>query len=237
VLLAAQSQVPGSKSALAELCRIYWYPIYASVRHRGYAVDDAQDLTQGFFLHLLSHKALRQVSPLKGKFRSFLGASLRNYLSDEADDARRLKRGGNVKFVPLDAETAEYRYQLESPGVLTADKMFDARWAITLLDRVMARLEEEYAAQEKRTTFKALKPFLSTISTKGSLSYQQLAKSLHVRVGSVKTLVHRLRKRYTILLREEVGRPVSDAGEIDEEIHGLCEALLATEGQLSRETE
>jgi hypothetical protein len=135
-------------------------------------------------LHLLSHKALRQVSPLKGKFRSFLGASLRDYLSGEADHARRLKRGGNVKFVPLDAETAEYRYQLESPGVLTADKMFDARWAITLLDQVMARLEQECAAQGKRTTFEALKPFLTTISTEGSLSYQQVAKSLQVRVGS-----------------------------------------------------
>ena len=112
VLLSAQSQAPGSQSALAELCRIYWYPIYAFVRRRGHDVDEAQDLTQGFFLHLLDHKALRQVSPVKGKFRSFLVASLENYLLDEADHSRRLKRGGNIEFVSLDTNFAENRYGL-----------------------------------------------------------------------------------------------------------------------------
>ena len=104
VLLSAQSQASGSQAALAELCRIYWYPIYAFVRRHGSSPEDAQDLTQGFFLHLLDHKALRQVSPLKGKFRSFLVASLQNYLSDEADRARCLKRGGKIEFVPLDTD-------------------------------------------------------------------------------------------------------------------------------------
>src|SRR5258708_22856304 len=101
VLLSAQTQVPGSQAALADLCRIYWYPIYAFVRRRGYNAEDAQDLTQGFFLHLLDHKALRQVSPVKGKFRSFLLASLQNYLSDQADSVRCLKRRGNITFAPL----------------------------------------------------------------------------------------------------------------------------------------
>jgi RNA polymerase sigma factor (sigma-70 family) len=232
VLLSAQSQVPGSQSALAELCRTYWYPLYALVRHRGYNADDAEDLTQGFFLHLLSHKALRQVNPLKGKFRSFLAASLRNYLADEADHARRLKRGGNLDFVPIDSQTAEQRYQLESPDVLTAETMFDARWAITLIEEVMTRLEKEYDAQGKRSTFEALKPFIDPIKTKDPLSYEQVSDKLKVSLGSVKTLIHRLRKRHTCLLREEVGRTVSDPGEIDEEIHALCEALLATEGRL-----
>ena len=134
MLLSAQSQAPGSQEALAELCKIYWYPIYAFVRGRGCSPEDAQDLTQGFFLHLLDHKALRQVSPLKGKFRSFLVASLQNYLSDEADSARCLKRGGNLEFVPLDAKSPEDRYRLAQLDFLTAEKTFDARWAMTLLD-------------------------------------------------------------------------------------------------------
>ena len=140
MLLSAQSQAPGSQAALAELCRIYWYPIYAFVRRRGSSAEDAQDLTQGFFLHLLDHKALRQVSPVKGKFRSFLLASLQNYLSDQADSTRCLKRGGNIEFIPLDTKSAEDRYRLSQLDFLTADKVFDARWAMTLLDEAMAQL-------------------------------------------------------------------------------------------------
>jgi len=232
VLLSAQSKAPGSQAALAELCRNYWYSIYAFVRRRGHDPDDAQDMTQGFFLHIIEHKALRQVNPVKGKFRSFLAASLQNYLSDEADRARRIKRGGNIVIEPLDTKSAEDRYQQEPIEVLTADKIFDARWAITLLDEVMTRLGKEYAAQGKTSTFETLKPFLDPFDSKVSLSYEQVAKGLHVSVGAVKTLIHRLRKRYTCLLREEVARTVSDPREVDEEIHALCEALIATEGRL-----
>jgi RNA polymerase sigma factor (sigma-70 family) len=233
VLLSAQSQAPGSQAALAELCRIYWYPIYAFVRRRGHDVDQAQDLTQGFFLHLLDHKALRQVSPVKGKFRSFLAASLENYLLDEADHARRLKRGGNVEFVSLDTNFAEYRYRLGELDFLTADKIFDARWAITLLGEVMTRLGNEYGAQGKATMFQALEPYLDLSSVQVVPSYEQVADQLQISIGAVKTLIHRLRKRYTALLREEVARTVSDPAEIDEEIHSLCEALVASEGRLS----
>jgi RNA polymerase sigma factor (sigma-70 family) len=231
VLLSAQSHALGSQAALAELCRIYWYPIYAFVRSRGHDADKAQDLTQGFFLHLLDHKAVRQVSRVKGKFRSFLAASLQNYLSDEADRVRCIKRGGNVKFVALDSEFAECRYRLDAADFLTADKMFDARWAITLLDEVLTRLGKEYATQGRASTFETLKPFLVPFDSKVSLSYEQAANALRVSVGSVKTLIHRLRKRYTYLLREEVSRTVSEE-EIDEEIHALCEAIIATEGRL-----
>jgi RNA polymerase sigma factor (sigma-70 family) len=229
VLLSAQSQVPGSQAALAELCKIYWSPIYEFVRRRGHDANDAQDLTQGFLLHLLNHKALRQVSPVKGKFRSFLAASLQNYLLDEFDHTRRIKRGGNIEFVPLDTGFAGHRYQLD---VLTADKIFDARWAITVLDEAMTRLGQEYVAKGKRSTFETLKPFLDPINTTASLSYEKVANALQVSVGSVKTLIHRLRKQYTCLLREEVGRTVSNPGEIDGEIHALCDALIATEGRL-----
>lgn len=232
MLLSAQSQAPGSQEALAELCRIYWYPIYAFVRHHRYNPQDAQDLTQGFFLHLLGHKALSQVSPLKGKFRSFLIASLQNYLSDQADSAHRVKRGGNLEFVPLNTESAEDRYPLNALDLLTAEKIFDARWAMTLLDEAMCRLRQECAIQGKTYIFETLKPFLDPINSKAALSYEQVAAALLVSVGSVKTLIHRLRKQYAALLREEVSRTVSEPGEVDEEIHSLCEALIAAEGRL-----
>ena len=232
VLLSAQSQAPGAKAALAELCGLYWYPLYAFARRRGYGPDDAQDLTQGFFLHLFERKALTQVNPLKGKFRSFLLASLQNYLSDETDRVRRLKRGGNVVIVPLDAKSAEVRYQLEPSDLLTADKIFDARWAVTLLDEAMSRLRRKYEAAGKTSTFEALRPFLDPANSDPSLSYAEVANSLQVSVGSVKTLIHRLRKQYTSILREEVARTVGDPAEIDDEIHALCDALVAAEGRL-----
>ena len=232
MLLSAQSQTPGSQAALAELCRIYWYPIYSFVRRRGSSPEDAQDLTQGFFLHLLDHKALRQVNPIKGKFRSFLVASLQNYLSDQADKARCLKRGGNIEFVPLDMKSAEDRYRLAPLDFLTADKVFDARWAMILLDEAMGRLRKEFATQGKASRFETLKPFIDPINSKAALSYEQIADALQVDLGSVKKLIFRLRKRYASVLREEVARTVSDPAEVDEEIHSLCEALIATEGRL-----
>src|SRR6516164_11226595 len=171
VLLSAQSHTPGSQAALAELCRIYWYPIYAFVRRRGSSAEDAQDLTQGFFLHLLDHKALRRVCSAKGKFRSFLLASLQNYLSDQADSARCLKRGGNIEFVPLDMRFAEDRYRLAPLDFLTADKVFDARWAMILMDEAMDRLRKEYGGQGKTSLFETLKPFIDPINSKAPLSY------------------------------------------------------------------
>ena len=232
VLLSAQSKAPGSQAALAALCRLYWYPLYAFVRRRGYNPEDAQDLTQGFFLHLLDHKALAQVDPLKGKFRSFLLASIQNYLSKEVDRARCLKRGGKMEFVPLDVENAEDRYRLEPTDYLTAEKIFDARWALTLLDEAMNLLCAEYAGQGKGATLERLKPFLRPIDSDALPSYEQVANQLEVSVGALKTLIHRLRKRYTALLREEVARTVSDPREIDEEIHALCNALIASGGRL-----
>jgi RNA polymerase sigma factor (sigma-70 family) len=202
------------------------------VRRRGFDADEAQDLTQGFFLHLLHHKTLRQVSPIKGKFRSFLAASLQNYILDQVDHAHRLKRGGQIDFVHFDTKESEYQPQFAALDTLTAEKIFDAKWALALLDEAMIRLAREYAAQGKTTIFEALKPFLDPINNKVSLSYEQVANDLQVSVGAVKTLIHRLRKRYSALLREEVARTLSDPSEIDGEIHALCEALVATEGRL-----
>jgi RNA polymerase sigma-70 factor (ECF subfamily) len=231
VISAAQSQAPGAESALAQLCRTYWYPLYIFARRRGYSPDDAQDLTQSFFLHLLEHRALAGVDRLKGKFRSFLLASFQNHLSDQADHARRIKRGGGKEFVQLDAEEAEQRYRLEPVEYLTAEKMFDARWAIMLLAQALNRLREEYANEGKTSIFEALRVFLDPANSGAPPSYNEVADRLQVSTGAVKTLIHRLRKRYAALMREEVGRTVSDPAEIDEEIHALCEALIASEGR------
>ena len=144
---AAQSQAPGGESALAQLCRTYWYPLYMFARRRGHSPDDAQDLTQGFFLHLLEQRSLAGVDRLKGKFRSFLLASFQNHLSDQGDRARRLKRGGDKEFVQLDAEEAEERYRLEPVEFLTAEKIFDARWAMTVLGEAQKQLRQEYATE------------------------------------------------------------------------------------------
>jgi RNA polymerase sigma factor (sigma-70 family) len=233
VMRAAQSQAPRGASALAQLCRLYWYPLYMFARRRGHSPDDAQDLTQGFFLHLLGQRALAGVDRLKGKFRSFLLASFQNHLSDQVDRARRVKRGGDKEIVELDAEEAEERYRLEPAECLTAEKMFDARWAMTLLAEALNRLRQEYTTEGKTSTFEALKVFLDPVNSIAPPSYEEVANRLQVTTGGVKTLIHRLRKRYSALLREEVGRTVSDPAKIDEEIHALCEALISAEGRLA----
>src|SRR5246500_2826975 len=229
---AVQSQAQGGQSALAELCRLYWYPLYVFARLRGHSPDDAQDLIQGFFLHLLEHRTPTGVDRLKGKFRSFLLAALQRYLSDELDRARCLKRGENEEFVHLDAEDAEERYRLEPVEFLTAEKIFDARWAMTVLGEAMNQLRQEYANEGKASTFETLKVFLDPINSLAPPSYEEVAHQLQVSMGGVKTLIHRLRKQYTALLREEVGRTVCDPAEIDGEIRALCQALVASEGWL-----
>jgi DNA-directed RNA polymerase specialized sigma24 family protein len=230
VLLSAQSQAPGFESALSELYRIYWYPLYAYVRRRGHASEEARDLTQGFFLHLLEHKTLARADQLKGKFRSFLLGSLQNYLSTESDRARCLKRGGAVEFIALDKQDAEDRYRLEPVDELTPEKVFAARWAMALLGEAMNRLRQEYAVGPNVAIFETLKAFLDVGNGKEPPTYEQAATALQVGVGAVKTLIHRLRKQYTSSVREEIGRTVANPAEIDAEIHELCQALVVAEG-------
>ena len=188
VMRAAQSQAQGGQSALAELCRLYWYPLYIFARRRGHSPDDAQDLTQGFFLHVVEHRALTGVDRLKGKFRSFLLASFQNHLSDAGDRARRLKRGGDKEFVQLDAEDAEERYRLEPVEFLTAEKIFDARWAMTVLGEALKQLSQEYATAGKTSTFEALKVFLDPTNAKTPPSYDEVANRIQVTTGAVKHL-------------------------------------------------
>jgi DNA-directed RNA polymerase specialized sigma24 family protein len=232
VLLSARSQAPGCEEAFAELCRLYWYPLYGFIRHRGYSPEDAQDLAQGFMLHIIERKTLSRVDRSKGKFRSFLLASLQNYLSNEAERVRCLKRGGKAEMVYLDIEGAEDRYGMEPVEALTPAKIFDARWAMALLGEAMNRLKREYLAQGKATTFEALHVFLDPINSKELPTYEDVANRLKVSVGALKTLIHRLRKQYTAFVREEIGRTISDSADVDAELHELCEALIAAEGRI-----
>jgi RNA polymerase sigma factor (sigma-70 family) len=232
VMASAHDQSQAGKAALAALCQTYWYPLYAFARRRGHSPPDAQDLTQGFFLHVLEHRALTHVDRLKGKFRSFLLACFQNYLSVEAQRAHALKRGGQCQFISLDLGTAESRYRLEPADYLTAEKIFEARWALTLLEQAMAVLRQEYVTRGKESVFDNLKVFVGIVESRPDTSYEEAAKALGVGVGTVKTLIHRLRKQYLAAVREEVARTVSDPAEIEGEIRALCAALIAAEGRV-----
>ena len=231
-MVSAQNQSQAGQAALAELCQIYWYPLYAFARRRGHSPDDSQDLTQGFFLHLLEHRALTHVDRLKGKFRSFLRASFQNYISVESHRALCMKRGGKQRFVTLDSDGAENRYRLEPADYLSAEKIFDARWAMALLERAMTQLGEDYRSLGKETVFETLKEFVGIGETNVPCSYDDAANALNVGVGTVKTWIYRLRRRYIEVVREEVARTVADPAEINNELHALCDALLAAEGRM-----
>jgi RNA polymerase sigma-70 factor (ECF subfamily) len=232
-MASAQDQSPSGRAAVADLCQIYWYPVYAFARRRGYSPHDAQDLTQGFFLDILEHRALSRVDRLKGKFRSFLLACFQNYLSHEIERAHRQKRGGECEVISLDLETAENRYRYEPVDYLTAEKIFEARWAFALLEHAMIVLREEYVARGKESVFDILRAFVQITEPKPEDSYEKAAKALGVGLGTIKTFIHRLRKRYLAVLREEVARTVSDPAEIEGEIRALCDALIAAEGRLT----
>ena len=232
VMASAQDQNQMGRQALATLCQIYWYPLYAFARRRGYAQHDAQDLTQGFFLHLLERRALGRADPLKGKFRSFLLASFQNFLADAAEMARCLKRGGNCEMIFLDAQDAESRYVLEPTDNLTAENIFEARWAMALLTQAADRLRAECVALGEAWRFEVLSAFVGVAEGQAPPSYEQVAKSLGIGVGAAKTLIHRFRKRYGAILRETIASTVSDPAEIEEEVHALCAALAVAQGRI-----
>lgn len=223
VLEACQGADPDSTEALERLCATYWYPLFAYLRRSGREAADAQDLTQSFFLHLLENNRLHSVSPAKGKFRSFLLASLRNFLANEFDRSRALKRGGQFVFIPLDLETGEARYQVDHSRQLSPDRAFEQSWALALLQTVLERLRAEYAAQEKIALFEALQTYLS--GNQAAVPYAEMAMRLGVSEGAVKMAVLRLRRRFGELLREEISRTVSRPEEIDDEIRCLFAAV------------
>lgn len=223
VLAAAHDTSDEADAALEKLCRAYWFPLYAYVRHQGYGADDAKDLTQGFFARLLEKNYLGQVDRRKGKFRSFLLAALRHYLSDERDRANAAKRGGGRNFVSFDAHDAEERYRMEPVDETSPDRVFDRRWALALLAEAQRRLREEYVAAGKAEIFDELAG--GSAERTGTAPYAELAARWSTSESAVKSAAHRLRQRYHELVRTEVAHTVSDPGELDDEIRYLISVI------------
>ncbi len=223
VIAAGSPSSPKSAAALSHLCQAYWYPLYAFVRRQGHSAHDAQDLTQEFFARLLEKNYLAAVSREKGRFRSFLLASLKHFLANEWDKARALKRGGGQEIIHLDAHDAETRYHLEPKEVQSADKIYERRWAMTLLDRVLERLREEQVAAGKAEQFELMKTCL--MGERAAQPYAELAGQLKMTEGNVKVIVHRLRQRYRELLRSEIAETVASPADVDEELRQLFAAL------------
>jgi len=223
VLAAAESQAPHASEALEKLCRAYWYPLYAFVRRQGYGAHDAQDLTQAFFAMLLEKRSLGKVDPSKGKFRSFLLASLSNFLNNERDKAQRLKRGGGAEIVSLDADSAGERYEAEPRHDESPQKIFERRWANAVVEQVASRLLLEYAAGGQAERFDVLKDFL--LGDPREVSYDQAASRLGLSVSAVTSAIYRMRARFREFFREEIARTVGGPEEVDDEIGYLLSAL------------
>jgi RNA polymerase sigma factor (sigma-70 family) len=225
ILQAGDPDEPESRAALESLCRDYWYPLYAFVRRKGHDPETAQDLVQGLFAHLLERDDLRGLGPEWGRFRSFLMACCTHHLARHHEQERAAKRGGGRIAIPIDALTAESRFGGEPCHDLTAERLFERRWALTLLDQVLAGLDAEMGRSDKRALYRRLRPAL--LGDEAAPSHQVIADELGLTVGAVKMAAHRLRMRYRERLREEIARTVADPSEIDGEI----QALLATVGR------
>ena len=224
VLAAGDANLPGAVEALEQLCRAYWYPLYVYVRRRGHKPEDARDLTQEFFQRLLTSDWIARADQTKGRFRTFLLCGLQNFLANEWQKAGRLKRGGGRIFVPLDGLEAEERYRIEPADVASPDKLFERRWALTLLEAVLKRLEAEQSGEpDTGERFAALRPVL--VGEPSDEGYTALAQRFGVTENTLKSWVHRLRVRYRELLREEVAQTVASPEEVPDELRFLSRVL------------
>jgi RNA polymerase sigma factor (sigma-70 family) len=220
---AANDQVPGAQEALEQLCKTYWPPLYAFLRKQGRGPEDAKDLTQGFFLHLLSRNRLQSVQPEKGRFRSFLLAALTNYVRNQWDKQRASKRGGREVPLPFEIAGGEATTCWEPSDNKDPAKAFERAWASTLLAEVLQRLEAHCARQGKAEMFDALRPFLTGEADHGG--YATAALRLRMSEGAARTAATRLRMDYRRLLRAEVAKTVSSETEVDQELSDLIAAL------------
>ena len=231
VLAAGNKHTPQTDQALEVLCRTYWYPLYAYIRHQGRTREDAEDLTQAFFARFLKKNYLEGLRSEKGKFRAFLLAALKHFLANERDRAARQKRGGGAKLLSLDWQDADTRYRVEPAAhgrdargtALSPDKLYDRAWAVTLLEQVIARLRDEHAAEGKAGLFEQLKPFL--VADRRAGAYAQAAAELGQSEGAVRVAVHRLRRRYREVLRDEIAQTLSDPAQVAEEMQALFSAF------------
>lgn len=213
--------------ALAALCQRYWYPLYAYIRRRGSNTHQAQDLTQDFFARLLDKNAIAQAMPERGRFRSFLLTSLKNFLTNEWEKGQALKRGGGQPAISLqlNLDSAESRLSLEPTHTFTPERCFERQWALLLLELVMKRLQEEQDSAGKKQQFDLLKEALAGGAER--LAYADIAAQLGISEEAARQAASRLRKRYREILREEVGHTVTDAAEVDEEIRSLFQVLAS----------
>jgi RNA polymerase sigma-70 factor (ECF subfamily) len=224
VLTAAnEPSSPQRRAALEQLCRAYWYPLYAYIRRRGHDAHAAEDLTQGFFARLLERDDLSGLTRDGGKFRSFLLTALNHFLANEYERSRALKRGGGLRLVSLDEPTGEDRYVLEPSHTESPDRLFERQWALALLEQALRGLAEEQAAADREEVFAALRPFLSREPEAGE--YAGLAARLGLAPGTLAVQVHRLRERYRQLVRAAVADTVDSPLEVDAEMRHLLAAL------------
>jgi RNA polymerase sigma factor (sigma-70 family) len=223
IVAAGDPGAPLAREALDELCRAYWFPLYAYIRRRGYAPDRALDLTQDLFVRLLEKDVLAAADPARGRFRTFLRAVCADFLANRRDRENALKRGGGRPIVPIDSNEAEGRYAREPAHELTPERIFDRNWALILLGRVLEQLREEYRVAGQSLTFEVLSPVLTDGSR--AVAYATLAARLSTTEGAVRVAVHRLRRRYGERLREEIAATVDEPAEVDDEIRDLFAAL------------
>ena len=221
VIVSAQGEGGDAQEALANLCRAYWYPLYAFVRRQGFSTHDAQDLTQEFFARLLAKGWLDGVDRERGRFRSWLLASMKHFLAKEWRDAHREKRGGGAIFETSNPDEAESRYAREPANLATAEQLYDRRWALDILERGLARLQAEFASAGKAAQFAALKFCL----TGEKVALREVAGQLGSSEGAVKVAVHRLRERYGELIRAEIAETVAGPEQVEAELRELQTAL------------
>jgi len=224
VLAAGQWSTPQSDRALEQLCHAYWFPLYAYVRRHGHTKEDAEDLTQAFFARFLQKNYLAGLSAERGRFRAFLLAALKHFLANEWDKSQRQKRGGNITHLSLDWQTADTQFQVAATSEPSPDKSFDREWAVALLAKVIERLQAECETEGRGQQFAELKIFLT--AGKGELSHAEAAQKLGLEETAVRVSVHRLRKRYRQLLRDEIAQTLADAADVDEEMRALFGAFV-----------
>lgn len=223
MLAAREGEEPQATEAMEMLCRTYWYPLYAFVRRESRSPEDAQDLVQGFFAHLLARDFLHGLAKEKGRFRSFLLAALRNFLRDQCDKARALKRGGGQSAFTLDGKSAEDRYRLEPVDESSADRLFERRWALTLLEGALVRLESEFAATGKGELFAVLRQFQGDEPLESTGA--EAAARLNMPENTFKSHLLRFRRRYRELLCEEVAQTVATPADVADELRHLRAVL------------
>jgi RNA polymerase sigma factor (sigma-70 family) len=221
VLAAGDPGRKEARSALVSLCENYWYPLYAYLRRRGYSADQAQDLTQEFFVRVLEGRYLDRADPEKGRFRSFMLTSLKFFVADEGDRDRAQKRGCGTAE-PLEFPSGEERYQREPAHDETPERIFERRWALSLIDRVVEKLREEFVHHGRTEHFERLKIFLLGQS---EAPYAALAREMNTSEGALKVAIHRLRKRYRELFRQEIADTVADPAEVESELRFLAAVL------------